>query len=395
MDREPLAILKLKRAALVRVKRGHPWIFSNELESTPMRIEPGSLVSVVTHQGDWIGRGYFNLNSQIRVRLLTRDLHPIDQSFFSARIAAADRLRQRLDPGSTVYRAVFSEGDGLPGLIVDRYHDVLVAQSLTAGIDQLLEPIGAALTAQFNPRAIVLRADSPVRRLEGIPLESRVLSGQLPGEIVIEKNGLRFEIDVMKGQKTGYFLDQSENHRAIMSLAEGARVLDAFCYHGAFGLHGARAGARSVLGIDESEAALALARRNAARNGYSEICRFESADLFSRLREMADGGERFDLVILDPPALTKSKEKLKQAVAGYLELNRQALRLVSPGGFLVSCSCSYQLSREDFWAMLERASRESRRTVRLIEFRGQARDHPIRFPVREGAYLKCAVLQVE
>lgn len=386
--------LRLRAMPMVRIKRGHPWIYSNELEPLPAGLSPGDLVDVESSAAEYVGRGYFNRQSQIQVRLLTHRPEPIDTDFFTRRIKQALDLRQRLFSQRSSYRLVYSEGDRLPGLIVDRYGDVLVLQLLTAGMERLREPVLAALLGLVRPRYVLARNDAPVRRLEGLPQERVDLFGERPESVSIESNGLQFELDIWSGQKTGFFLDQAENYATLQDYAAGGRVLDAFCYTGAWGLHAVRCGAKEVLGIDSSAAAIAQANKNAAANGLTDRCRFEEADVFVALRDLAGRGERFDLVILDPPAFAKSKEKLAEAVRGYREINRQALRLLAPGGVLISCSCSYQLGREAFLEMLQIAARDAHRTVRLLEFRGQSRDHPVLVAAPEGGYLKCAVLEV-
>ncbi len=387
--------VRLSRPPTPRLRRGHPWIFSNELAAAPRAIAPGSLVDVLTPAGEFFGRGYYNLQSQIRVRLLSHRSDPIDTAWFASRIGAALALRQRLFPGAEAYRLIFGEGDRLPGLVVDRYGDVLVAQFLTAGMQALCEPIREALVAACQPRYIIARNDAPMRQLEGLPLEVTDLYGERPERVTIGKNGLRFDLDVQAGQKTGFFLDQSENYTALAPLSSGARVLDGFCYTGAWGLHAAHYGAREVLGLDSSAPAVERARENARLNGMEAVCRFEQADLFDALRKHADRGERFDLVIIDPPAFAKSKEKIREALRGYREINRQAFRLLAPGGFLVSCSCSYQVGRELFLEALAEAAKDSRRDAALLEWRGQSRDHPVLLAAPESAYLKCAVMRCE
>lgn len=389
-----LPTLRLRAMPLVRIKRGHPWIYSNELEPPPAGLAPGDPVDVETSAGEFVGRGYFNRQSQIQVRLLTQRREPIDADFFTRRIKEALTLRERLFPGRSSYRLVYSEGDRLPGLIADRYGDVLVLQLLTAGMERLRDPVLAALIELVRPGYVLARNDAPVRRLEGLPQERVELFGKRPEGVVIDSHGLRFELDIWSGQKTGFFLDQAENYAALREYAPGARVLDACCYTGAWGLHAARFGAKQVLGLDSSAPAVAQANKNATANGLADRCRFETADLFTALRELGGRAEQFDLVILDPPAFAKSKEKLAEALRGYREINRQALRLLVPGGVLVSCSCSYQVGREAFLEMLQIAARDARRAVRLLEFRGQSRDHPVLVAAPEGGYLKCAVLEV-
>ena len=392
---ESLPVLTIKQAALRRFRTGHPWIFSNELTRVPKDLEPGQPVDVKGPTGEWVGRGYFNPHSLIAVRLLSRESVVVDEAFWDQRIAQAQALRERLLPGEEAYRLVFGEADGLPGLIADRYGAVLAAQFLTAGMERLSEAILGVFVKRFQPVAIVARNDTPSRLLEGLPQEKRLLYGTLPSPVVIQKNGLSFEVDVWEGQKTGFFLDQSENYRCLDGLVNGGRVLDAFCYTGAWGLHAARYGAKQVLGLDSSERAIRLARTNAERNGMGSLCTFIEEDVFGGLRRLQKAGEQFDVIILDPPAFAKSRQKVKDALRGYKEINRLAMLLLSPGGTLVTCSCSHLVSNEVFRGMLVSAAADARRSFRIMAWRTQGRDHPIVLEIPETEYLKCVVLQVK
>lgn len=264
-----LPTLIVRSKALQRIRTGHPWIYANELARMPKHWEPGQLVNLKTETGAWIGRGYYNSNSVIAVRLLTREDVSIDETFFDQKIQNAQALRERLLPGEEAYRVVFGEADGLPGLIIDRYGSVLAAQFLTAGMERLSDIILKILISRFNPTVIVARNDTQSRKLEGLPVEKKLLYGKLPDSLIIHKNGMSFEVDVWEGQKTGFFLDQSENYKTLASFVRGKRVLDAFCYTGAWGLHALQYGAASVLGLDSSEKAIQQARANARRNGGS------------------------------------------------------------------------------------------------------------------------------
>ena len=285
-----LPILTLKSQAAKRYKTGHPWIFSNDLARLPKELEPGQIVDLKNHLGEWFGRGYFNPRSLIAVRLLTREPVAIDEDFLGKKILQAQSLREEGLSGEEAYRLVFGEADGLPGLIVDRYGSVLVAQFLTAGMDRLIEPVVRALVKRYQPAAVIARNDTASRVLEGLPQEKRLLHGEIPPSVVIRKNGLAFEVDVWEGQKTGFFLDQSENYRCLEEWANGARVLDAFCYTGAWGLHAARYGAKSVVGMDSSERAILQSRANAERNGLSSVCRFIKEDVFECIRRLNSAG---------------------------------------------------------------------------------------------------------
>lgn len=391
---EPLSSLTIKQAALRRLKTGHPWIFSNELTRVPKDLEPGQLVEIKSTGGQWVGRGYFNPRTLIAVRLLTHDPVPIDEAFLDEKISKAQNLRKRFLPGEEAYRLVFGETDDLPGLVVDRYGSVLVTQFLTAGMERLSETILSILLRRFQPTAVVVRNDTPSRVLEGLPQEKRLLYGKLPSPVVILKNGLSFEVDVLEGQKTGFFLDQSENYPCLKGFVRGGRVLDAFCYTGAWGLHAARYGAKEVLGLDSSEKAIRQARTNAERNGVGSLCTFIEEEVFDGLHRLHVAGERFDVIILDPPAFAKSRRKVKDALRGYKEINRLAMLLLSPGGTLVTCSCSHLVDRGTFQKVLVEAAADARRSFHIAAWLTQARDHPIVLEIPETEYLKCVVLQV-
>ncbi len=389
-----LPILTLKSQAAKRYKTGHPWIFSNDLARLPKELEPGQIVDLKNHLGEWFGRGYFNPRSLIAVRLLTREPVAIDEDFLGKKILQAQSLREEGLSGEEAYRLVFGEADGLPGLIVDRYGSVLVAQFLTAGMDRLIEPVVRALVKRYQPAAVIARNDTASRVLEGLPQEKRLLHGEIPPSVVIRKNGLAFEVDVWEGQKTGFFLDQSENYRCLEEWANGARVLDAFCYTGAWGLHAARYGAKSVVGMDSSERAILQSRANAERNGLSSVCRFIKEDVFEGLRRLQTAGERFDRMVLDPPAFAKRRQKIKEAIRGYKEINRLAMMLLSPNGILITCSCSHLIGNDLFRDMLVSAATDAKRSFYITAWRTQGRDHPIVLGIPETHYLKCVVLRL-
>jgi 23S rRNA (cytosine1962-C5)-methyltransferase len=385
--------LTVKSAALPRVAAGHPWIFANELARPFKTAEPGGLVDLRSTRGAWIGRGYYNPKSVIAVRVLSREAVDIDQAFFSRAIGAAQALRERCVPGEDAYRVVFGEADGLPGLIVDRYGPVLVVQMLTAGMERLTDAVVTALVDRYRPAAIVARNDAGSRKLEGLPVEKRVLYGALPRDVVIVKNGLHFGVDVWDGQKTGFFLDQSSNYRALGAWAKNARVLDAFCYTGAWGLHALRDGAAVALGLDASQKALAAAEANAARNGLNARVEYHRVDVFTELRRLLAGGERYDLIVLDPPSFAKTRREKPGALRGYKEINRVGMSLLAPGGVLVTCSCSHPIDAASFHGVLVEAAADARRTFRQIARRTQASDHPIVLGIPETEYLQCVILQ--
>ncbi|HLG21611.1 MAG TPA: class I SAM-dependent rRNA methyltransferase [Candidatus Manganitrophaceae bacterium] len=385
---------RLTREVALRVARGHPWIYRNELSGLSPDFPAGDLVELVDPKGRFVAVGYCNPKSVITVRVLTREREEIDLSFFQSKIASALSFRKRFYSGESAYRVVYGEADFLPGLIIDRYGEHIVLQVLTAGMERFLEPLLSAVGALFSPHAIVARNDVPSRALEGLPVEKKVITGSLDAPVVISRGGLEFEIDLLEGQKTGFFLDQLGNYQALKGLVDGAEVLDAFCYTGGWSLYAARFGAKTVTGIDSSENAISLARRNADRNRFGSVARFEIANVFDALKEREGRGERYDCVILDPPSFVKRRKEIEGAVRGYKEINLRAMKLLRKGGFLISCSCSYHLSQERFRQTLLDAATDVKRDLRLIAFRSQPKDHPILMSLSETEYLKCAVLQV-
>jgi 23S rRNA (cytosine1962-C5)-methyltransferase len=375
-----------------RLLLGHPWVFSNEIASDVKAYEPGSLVDVYAHGGTFLGRGYINPHSLISVRLLAQHREAIDGDFFLRRLGAALRRRTRLYPAAHTYRLVYSEGDLLPGLIVDRYADHLVVQTLTLGMELRIDLICAALETLLQPQSIIARNDVGIRGLEGLPLEKKVLRGELHHPVEYQEGDLRFQVDLWEGQKTGCYLDQRDNRWALRPFLQGERVLDAFCYTGAWSLHAARAGAAEVVGVDESAKAVQWAQQQAKDNGVEARCHFTVADVFQYLKDAETRRERFDAIVLDPPAFVKSRSKVREGLHGYWEINRRAMRLLKPGGYLITCSCSYHVDAETFRATLARAARAARRQALGLEMRSQAKDHPVLLPLSESAYLKCAVL---
>ena len=376
-----------------RLLQGHRWVFSNELASHPSEFEPGSWVSVYTSKGVCFGSGYINPHSLIAVRLVCRPHEQPSREFFGERLKkAAERRETLFYPASPCTRLVYGEADGLPGLIVDRYGEVLVYQITTLGMSQKEGLLRELLLDLFRPQALVFRNDTSVRTLEGLPLEKGVAHGELPDPCWINIDGLEFLIDPVNGQKTGFYLDQRDNRGTLRRWAKDRRVLDLFCYSGAWGLSAAAAGARQVVGIDQSSEAVEQARHSAARNHLETICRFDQEEAFFFLRSLKKGA--FDLIILDPPAFAKTRSTLSQARKGYTDLNRRALLALEPGGILVSCSCSYHLSEEAFREVLLNAALASGRQLRLLEARGQALDHPVLLAMPETRYLKCTILEV-
>ncbi len=372
---------------------GHPWIYQGEVHRIEGGPAPGDLVEVRDARDRFVGRGYINPHSQILVRLLTWQEEAIDEAFLRRRVQSAIDLRKRWAGDSEAYRLVFGEADLLPGLIVDRYGEILVVQFLTAGIEALSNTVVNLLLELLRPRGIYARNDAPARQLEGLDRTSGFLYGQFDTVFQISEGGVRFWVDIAAGQKTGLFLDQRENRLRLRSFAEGREVLDAFCYTGGFGLHAAAAGAKSVLGVELSTDAAALAVRNTELNGFREMVSIVEGNAFDELRSMDRNRKRFDLIVLDPPAFTRGKEALESALRGYKEINLRAMKLLREGGILITCSCSYHLPAELFREMLAEAATDAHRRFRLIEVRTQAQDHPVLLNVRETQYLKVAILE--
>ena len=373
---------------------GHPWVFSNEIAGIDGERLPGAPAEVYSHGGKLIGTGYYNPRSLIAVRLLAPGRADIDApAFYLERLQRALDVRRTLYPGLETYRVVHGEGDFLPGLVVDKYGGYLSIQLLSWGMDARREPIVEALVELFRPAGIVARNDVAVRSLEGLDERVEILYGDIPDEVEIEEHGLRFRVNLTAGQKTGHFLDQKENHLLLKEISPGREVLDCFCYSGSWGVHAAHFGARGVTCVDISERAIGLARENAALNGLDSHIDFEVADVFDRLRTLKGEARSFDLIVLDPPAFVKSKKALREAEKGYLTINRRALDLLRPGGYLITCSCSYHMEREMFRELLAAAARQAGTSMRLVTVRSQAPDHPVLLHVPETEYLKCVVLQ--
>lgn len=389
------ATVKLARGRHARVADGHPWVYGTEVQDIEGNFNPGDIVEVYDFRGRFLGRGYINPASQILVRIMTRDRdEEINRDFFVRRIKAAWEYRQKVVKNTNACRVVFAEADLLPALVVDKFDRYLVVQTLALGIDVHRETITGVLDELIQPAGMYERNDVSVRELEGLPLKSGYIGKEFDPLVEINENGLTFEVDLAGGQKTGYFLDQRENRMALENLCTGARVLDCFCHTGTFSVYAARFGAKEVLGIDISGPALEVAARNAARNGVEEVCRFREANSFDELRAFDRAGEKFDLVVLDPPAFTKSKKALEGAVRGYKEINLRAIKILRPGGFLVTCSCSYHMSEGLFLEVINSAALDAGRPVRLVEVRRQAKDHPMLLASPETHYLKCVILQV-
>ncbi len=377
-----------------RIRSGHPWVYDNQVRRTEGRPGPGAIVQVFDTKRGPLGQGYFNAMSKIRVRVLTKDLdEPIDAAFFRSRIQAAWHHRQRLHQPPSC-RVVFGEADGLPALVVDKFNDVLVLQTLALGMDRFKPEVIAALQELFAPKGIYERNDVAVRTKEGLPLEKGYVGGPFATQLTVEENGLLFSVDVATGQKTGHFLDQRWNHAAMALVSQGARVLDCFTHTGGFALHAAQYGAAEVLGIDISDEAVAQATANAQLNGFGPKVRFQAGNAFDHLAHPGFGREGWEVIVLDPPAFAKSRGALEGAVRGYKEINLRAIKALPRGGFLVTCSCSQHLSPELFRDTIAAAARDARRELREVFSGGQPPDHPVHWSIPETHYLKCLILQV-
>lgn len=389
-----MATVFLNKKISQRISNGHPWIFNNEIREIAGDSKPDEVVEVFTHDKKFIGKGYINPKSQIVVRLLTRDRNVlIDESFFYRRILDAWDYRRRLGYQENC-RLIFGEADGLPQLIIDKFNDYFVIQTLALGIDVWKPAIVKALERIFSPKGIYERNDVPVRELEGMQQIKGFLSAPFDTKIQIIENGLKFTVDLENGQKTGYFLDQQDNRRAIQHIVKGADVLGVFTYTGTFEVHAAHYGARSVLGLDISENAVLQANRNAALNGYEDICRFEAANAFDVLKTWVKDGRQYDVVMLDPPSFTKSRENIQKAIAGYKEINLRGMKLIKPGGFLVTSSCTNLVAPSMFVDIMQMAAKDARRKLRQVCFQAQSADHPIMHDLENTHYLKFMIMQV-
>jgi 23S rRNA (cytosine1962-C5)-methyltransferase len=379
---------RLTRRGAARVRSGHPWVYRSDVAQASG--EPGDVVRVLGPNGAPLGRAFFNPDSEISIRLATYGDEDLDGGWFRDRLSAAIAYRESLDVDATALRLVHAEADGLPGLICDRYDEYLVLQVGSAAVERRLDWILEILHERLEPRGILLRGDSAARKREGLETGVRVLRGDVPESIVVREGPVSYWARPHDGQKTGGFLDQRENHLAAGRYARG-RVLDVFSYAGGFALHAAR-GADSVEAVDSSGPALEMACRNAELNGLSNIT-FTRENAFDVLRSRSDRGEQYDVVVLDPPAFAKSRREVSRARRAYKEINLRAMRLLAPGGILVTCSCSYHFTREILDETLRSAAADAGASMRVVEWRGQSADHPVLLNVPETHYLKCAILQ--
>jgi len=386
-----MTTVRVTRKAAERVHSGHPWIFSSDVIDAG-ESQPGDVVRVIDFKGHPLGSAHYSSSSQITLRLLSRRNEDIDRTFLRGRIEAALRHRQRVVHDSDAYRLVHAEGDLLPGLIADRYGDYLVLQLLDQGMDRITNDLVAVLNDILQPKGIVARNDVAIRAKENLPLETRILSGLIPDRVTIGMNGLRWSADLLHGQKTGVFLDQRENYVAIQKYARGGRALDCFTATGGFALHLASL-SEAVEAIDSSAATLETARINAAENNVTNVT-FHQADVLEYLPSLVAMRRKFEVVVVDPPAFTKSRSALEGAIRGYKEVNLRALRLLPPGGILISCSCSHHMTEAQLLETIAAASLDAGKQLRVLERRTQAADHPILLTVPETHYLKCLVFEV-
>ena len=392
-------IVTLKKGEGRTLKAGGMWVFDNEIESIMGRFENGSIVTVHDFDGYPMGRGFINQNSKIRIRLMTRNVNQeIDREFLRDRVRMAWEYRKKtVDTGSC--RVIFGEADFLPGLVIDKFSDVLVVESLALGIDRFKLEIVELLKEELQKdgiriRGVYERSDAKVRLNEGMERVKGFLSEEFDTNVEIVENGVKYLVDVKDGQKTGFFLDQKYNRLAIQKLCKDARVLDCFTHTGSFALNAAIAGAKEVTGVDASELAVEQAAKNAALNGVQDRAKFICRDVFELLPELEKQGEKYDVVILDPPAFTKSRNSVKNAIKGYREINLRAMKLVKDGGFLATCSCSHFMTYELFTETIGQAARNVHKRLRQVEFRTQAPDHPILWAADESYYLKFYIFQV-
>lgn len=389
--------LRLNRNQDRRLRAGHCWIYSNEVDIkvTPLKdLVPGQAVDIVNHDGKWLGSGYVNPNSLICARLVSRDReHPLSASLLVHRLKIALALRERIYP-QPYYRLVFSESDGLPGLVVDRYGDQVVVQITTAGMEQMRQEVVAAIEKVLRPSGILLRNDGSVREQEGLDRYIELASGQIQERFTLEENGLGFQVHAQDGQKTGWFFDQADNRARMARYIQGGRVLDICSYVGAWGVQAAAMGAEQVLCVDTSTGALDMVAANAERNGLADRVDTLQANAFDCLRDLRGERERFDLIVLDPPAFIKRRKDKKEGAMAYRRLNQAAIQLLAKDGVLITSSCSHHMSRDELLQLVQQAGRHCDRSLQLLEQGQQGPDHPIHPAIPETAYLKTFYLRV-
>ena len=383
----------LKPGKEKRVYSMHPWIFKSDIDQIGNTCKPGDIVRIISSKGRFLANAYYNPNSQIALRIMTYQDKPVDRDLIFRRIHEAVMYRQSFADLKSC-RLVFAESDRLPALIVDAFDDVLVLQCLASGMERFKKDVVDALVSEMHPRGIWERNDVPVRKLEGLEMCTGLLYGEVPDRIIIHENGIKFWVDVKQGQKTGYFLDQKENRAAIAPFVRNKRVLDCFTHTGSFALHAGYYGAGEVTGVDISEYACAFATENAKLNNLESRVHFIAANAFDLLSEQSRRGEQYDVIILDPPAFTKTRNAVESAIRGYKEINLRAMKMIHDGGYLITCSCSQHVLPDMFRETINNAAKDARVFLRQVEFRTQGRDHPILPFARETEYLKCGIYQV-
>ena len=383
----------LKPGKEKRVYTLHPWIFRSDIDHVEGTFDPGDVVDIVSSKGRFLARGYYNPNSQIALRIMTYRDEPVDRALIFRRVHEAIEYRKQFADLKSC-RLIFAESDRLPALIVDAFDDVLVLQCLAMGMERFKQDVVDALVEELHPKGIWERNDVPVRRLEGLELSTGLLYGEVPDRVKMTENGVHFWVDVKEGQKTGFFLDQKENRAAIAPFVKGKKVLDCFTHTGSFALHAGKYGAREVTGVDISEYACECAAENARLNGLENTVHFVTANAFDLLSGQSRQGETYDVIILDPPAFTKTRSAVESALRGYKEINLRAMKMICPGGYLVTCSCSQHVLPEMFREMVNDAAKDAKVLLRQVEFRTQGKDHPILPYAKETEYLKCGIYQV-
>ncbi len=376
-----------------RVYDGHPWVFRSDIARVEGDFTPGDIVTVVSSRGNFLAKAFYNPQSQIVLRVMSLRNEPIDRSFIFHRVQEAiDYRRSFADLRSC--RLIFAESDRLPALIVDAFGDVLVLQCLALGMERFKQDVVDALVELLHPAGIYERNDVPVRRLEGLEMTTGLLYGDVPDRVEMTENGVRFLVDVKEGQKTGFFLDQKENRAAIAPFVKDKTVLDCFTHTGSFALHAGHFGAKEVTGVDISEYACAFATENARLNHLEDRVHFVQANAFDLLSEQSRAGVKYDVVILDPPAFTKTRSAIESATRGYKEINLRAMKMIRPGGYLITCSCSQHILSDAFLQIVRSAAHDARVQLRQVEYRTQGRDHPILPAAPETQYLKCGIFQI-
>ena len=383
----------LKPGKEKRVYTFHPWIFRSDIDHVAGDFQPGDIVDITSSKGRFLARGFYNPNSQIALRVMTYRDEPVDRAFIVRRVHEAIEYRRTFADMKSC-RLILAESDRLPALIVDSFGDVLVLQCLALGMERFKQDVVDALIEEMHPRGIWERNDVPVRRLEGLEMCTGLLFGEVPDRVEMIENGIHFLVDVKEGQKTGFFLDQKENRAAIAPFVHGRTVLDCFTHTGSFAIHAGRYDAEKVTGVDISEYACGFARENARLNGLEGCVGFVTANAFDLLAEESRKGKQYGVVILDPPAFTKTRSAVESAMRGYKEINLRALKMIEPGGYLITCSCSQHVLPEMFRSMVLDAAHDAHVLLRQVEYRTQGRDHPILPYARETEYLKCGIYQV-